>query len=150
MSRVALLDGSLWLGLSEQGIGGSVKAGEAGYSPYNIELLPEGARRPESVRLTLAVAGFGLDELEVSVEAGQLTIRGSKRKEGAKDYLHRGIAARQFRRSFALAKGVEIRRAELHNGLLAIELERPHKDCALNRGVSSASRQRLLRRTRRR
>jgi HSP20 family molecular chaperone IbpA len=80
------------------------------------------------LRITLAVAGFGLEDLEVSVEDGELTIRGKQSEELAKDYLHRGIAARQFKRSFALANGVEVGNAELHNGLLAIELTRPAKE----------------------
>jgi HSP20 family molecular chaperone IbpA len=125
MSRMTLLDGNLWLSLSPQRAeSGAAKAGEAGYPPYNIELLGEG----EALRITLAVAGFRLEELEVSIEDGELTIRGKQHEELAKDYLHRGIAARQFKRSFALANGVEVRNAELHNGLLAIELTRPAKE----------------------
>jgi HSP20 family molecular chaperone IbpA len=106
----------------------SAKAGEPGYPPHNIEVLPEGERGPEPLRITLAVAGFRPDELEVSFEDGELTIRGKQSEEVAKDYIHRGIAARQFKRTFALANGVEVRKAELHNGLLAIELERPRKE----------------------
>ncbi|MGH6865267.1 MAG: Hsp20 family protein [Methyloceanibacter sp.] len=129
MSRMTLLDGNMWLSVAaERGFGGLPKSGEGGYPPYNIELLPQGDNRPEGLRITLAVAGFGLHELEVSVESGELTIRGSKSDEGQRDYLHRGIAARQFRRSFALANGVEVRKAELQDGLLAIELGRPHRE----------------------
>ena len=129
MSRMTLLDGNLWLSLSApRASSGTAKAGEGGYPPYNIELLPGGAKEPEALRITLAVAGFRLDELEVSVEDGELTIHGKQREDAAKDYLHRGIAARQFKRTFALANGVEVRKAELHNGLLAIELERPLKE----------------------
>jgi HSP20 family molecular chaperone IbpA len=129
MSRMTLLDGNLWLGLSAERVQHrSAKAGEPGYPPHNIELLPGGERGPEALRITLAVAGFTPDELEVSVEDGELTIRGRQSEEAAKDYIHRGIAARQFKRSFALANGVEVRKAELHNGLLAIELERPRKE----------------------
>jgi HSP20 family molecular chaperone IbpA len=129
MSRMTLLDGNLWLSLSaERDLGAPSKTAEGNYPPYNIELLQEDERGQEVLRITLAVAGFGLDELDVSVENGALTIRGSKREEGPKEYLHRGIAARQFNRTFALANGVEVRKAELHDGLLAIELERPHRD----------------------
>jgi HSP20 family molecular chaperone IbpA len=129
MSRMTLLDGNLWLSLSaERAQHRSAKAGEPGYPPHNIELLPGGERGPEALRITLAVAGFTLDELEVSVEDGELTIRGRQSEETVKDYIHRGIAARQFKRTFALANGVEVRKAELHNGLLAIELERPRKE----------------------
>ena len=106
----------------------SAKAGEPGYPPHNIEVLPGGERGPEALRITLAVAGFRPDELEVSFEDGELTIRGKQSEEVAKDYIHRGIAARQFKRTFALANGVEVRKAELHNGLLAVELERPRKE----------------------
>jgi len=104
------------------------KSSEEGYPPYNVELLHENEGDDEVLRITLAVAGFGREELEVSIEAGELAIRGAKREEGSKDYLHRGIAARRFERTFALAKGVEVRKAELHDGLLAIELERPHRE----------------------
>ena len=91
------------------------------------------------MRITLAVAGFRPDELEVSVEDGELTIRGKQSEEAAKDYIHRGIAARQFKRTFALANGVEVRKAELHNGLLAIELERPRKEKkVLKVGIAAA------------
>ncbi|HUU66852.1 MAG TPA: Hsp20 family protein [Methyloceanibacter sp.] len=139
MSRMAFLDGNLWLTLSGQRLDAPAKAAEGGYPPYNIELLPEDDRGPEALRITLAVAGFGLDELDVSVEDGELMIRGAKHDEADKDYLHRGIAARQFKRSFALAKGVEVRKAELHDGLLAIVLERPHREKrVLKVGISPA------------
>ena len=103
-------------------------AAEGGYPPYNIELLPDGGSEPQALRVTLAVAGFSADELEVSIEDGDLTIRGKQRDEQTKDYLHRGIAARQFKRTFQLASGVEVRKAELDNGLLAIELVRPRQE----------------------
>jgi HSP20 family molecular chaperone IbpA len=109
MSHMTLLDGSLWLSLTApRAIGATGKAGDGGYPPYNIELLPDGDGEPQAVRVTLAVAGFSADELEVSIEDGDLTIRGKQREEQAKEYLHRGIAARQFKRSFQLASGVEI------------------------------------------
>lgn len=111
MSRMTLLEGNLWLSLAPQRApAGGARPGE-GYPPYNIELLGEG----EVLRITLAVAGFRLEDLEVGVEDGELTIRGKQHEELAKDYLHRGIAARQFKRSFALANGVEVRNAELHD-----------------------------------
>jgi HSP20 family molecular chaperone IbpA len=128
MSRMTLLDGNLWLSLAAERADGPAKAPEGGYPPYNIELLSKDEGEPEGLRITLAVAGFGRDELDVSVENGELMIRGAKRDEGPKDYLHRGIAARHFKRTFALANGVEVRKAELHEGLLAIELERPHRE----------------------
>jgi HSP20 family molecular chaperone IbpA len=122
MTRMTLLDGSFWVSLSApRGANGAAKA-EAGYPPYNVELL-EG--EPEALRITLAVAGFTPDQLEVSTEDGELSIRGKQSEEQPRDFLHRGIAARQFKRSFRLASGVEVRKAELQNGLLVVELSRP-------------------------
>jgi HSP20 family molecular chaperone IbpA len=123
MSRVTLLDGSFWVSLSAPRGANAAKA-EAGYPPYNVELL-EG--EPEALRITLAVAGFAPDQLEVSTENGELSIRGKQNEEQPRDFLHRGIAARQFKRSFRLASGVEVRKAELQNGLLVIELCRPRE-----------------------
>jgi HSP20 family molecular chaperone IbpA len=129
MSRMALLDGNLWLSLAApRAPNGTARLGDAGYPPYNIELLRSDEREPEALRITLAVAGFRLDELEVSIESGALTIRGKQHDDEAKDYLHRGIAARQFKRTFQLASGVEVRGAELNEGLLAVELVRPRKE----------------------
>jgi HSP20 family molecular chaperone IbpA len=140
MSRMTLLDGSLWLSLTApRTLGGAGKAGDPGYPPYNIELLPNGGSEPQALRVTLAVAGFSADELEVSIEDGDLTIRGRQREEQSKDYLHRGIAARQFKRTFQLASGVEVRKAELDSGLLAIELVRPRKERRVLRvGITAA------------
>jgi HSP20 family molecular chaperone IbpA len=85
------------------------------------------------------VAGFSADDLEVSIEEGELIIRGRQREEQAREYLHRGIAARQFKRTFQLASGVEVRKAELDNGLLAIELIRPRKEKrVLKVGITAA------------
>jgi len=125
---MTLFDGNLWLSLSAEPVDATPRGGSDGYPPYNIELLPESDHDPEILRITLAVAGFARDELDVSVENGALLVTGAKRDDGPKDYLHRGIAARHFKRSFALAQGVEVRKAELHEGLLAIELERPHRE----------------------
>jgi HSP20 family molecular chaperone IbpA len=124
MTRMTLLDGSFWVSLSApRGANGAAKA-EAGYPPYNVELV-EG--EPEALRITLAVAGFAPDQLEVSTENGELSIRGKQCEEQPREFLHRGIAARQFKRSFRLASGVEVRKAELQNGLLVIELSRPRE-----------------------
>ena len=125
---MTLLDNNLWLSLSAERLGTPAKKAEGGYPPYNIELSPEDARGPEVLRITLAVAGFGREELDILVEDGELRIRGAKRHEAPKEYLHCGIAAREFKRTFALADGVKVRKAELHEGLLAIELERPHRE----------------------
>jgi HSP20 family molecular chaperone IbpA len=140
MSRMTLIDGNVWLSLSAERLDAAAKASEGGYPPYNIELLPKDERGTEVLRITLAVAGFRVDELDVSVEDGELKIHGAKRDEGPKDYLHRGIAARQFKRTFALADGVEVRKAELHDGLLAIELERPNREKRVHKvGIAPAS-----------
>src|SRR3546814_4433491 len=94
-----------------------------GYPPYNIEQI--GAAR---LRITLAVAGFGESDLSIRIEDNQLVVRGKQREEGERLYLHRGIAARQFQRSFILADGIEVLGAELDNGLLHIDLARPEPE----------------------
>ncbi len=96
-----------------------------GYPPYNIERLPKTAERPETLRITVAVAGFGHDELEVVVEENELIIRGRQADDGEREYLHRGIAARQFQKTFVLAEGIEVLGADLKDGLLSIDLARP-------------------------
>ena len=128
MSRMTHLQG-MWLGGSgpNSGLSCLVKSPEAGYPPFNIEALAEGDGA-SALRITLAVAGFSVEELAVTAEHGQLVIRGQQVEERARDYIYRGIAARRFKRSFALAGGVEVRKAGLHNGLLAIEIERPVKE----------------------
>lgn len=98
----------------------SAKSGAEGYPPYNIEQTSEA-----SYRITLAVAGFGEDDLAITLESSQLVIRGRQAEDGeGRVYLHRGIAARQFQRSFVLADGVEVRGAALENGLLHVDLQR--------------------------
>lgn len=129
MSRMTFLEGEIWLGAEPgRGLPRLVRAPEAGYPPYNIELLTWEDGSAAALRITLAVAGFSVDELAVTVEGGQLIVRGKQVDERSRDYIYRGIAARRFRRSFGLADGVEVRKAELQDGLLAIELERPMKD----------------------
>ncbi len=91
-----------------------------GYPPYNIEQTGANA-----LRITLAVAGFAKDDLSVTVEDSQLVIAGEQADDTEREYLHRGIAARRFRRAFVLADGIEITHAGLANGLLSIDLERP-------------------------
>ncbi|MGH6891081.1 MAG: Hsp20 family protein, partial [Dongiaceae bacterium] len=96
------------------------KAGAEGYPPYNIEQAGD-----DQLRITLAVAGFGLDDLEIQIEDNQLTIKGRQKDDPDRVYLYRGIAARQFQRSFVLAEGIEVMSATLDNGLLAVDLQRP-------------------------
>ena len=104
----------------------SQAAAAEGYPPYNVEELPsDSAGNAGGLRLTLAVAGFARDELSVTVEDNQLAVRGRRKEEDGKTFLHRGIAARQFLRSFVLADGIEVANAALENGLLQIDLSRP-------------------------
>jgi HSP20 family molecular chaperone IbpA len=104
------------------------KASGDGYPPYNIERLAAGDGHGERLRITLAVAGFSRDDLEVLLEENQLVIRGKQKEDAERTYLHRGIAARQFQRTFVLADGIEVMSAELANGLLSIDLERPQPE----------------------
>ncbi|MBC7139106.1 MAG: Hsp20 family protein [Defluviimonas sp.] len=98
----------------------TAKAGTDGYPPFNIEQSGENA-----YRITLAVAGFREADLTITVEDRQLLIRGRQAEEdAARIYLHRGIAARAFQRSFVLAEGVEVAGAALENGLLHVDLKR--------------------------
>jgi len=122
MSRLSLFNSPLLLGFDqfERTLDRISKAGSEGYPPYNIEQVSE-----DSLRITLAVAGFGLDDLEIQIEDNQLTIRGKQVDDDSRVYLHRGIAARQFQRSFVLAEGIEVMGASLDNGLLSIDLRRP-------------------------
>lgn len=96
------------------------KTGADSYPPYNIEQIGE-----DALRITLAVAGFHGQDLNVQVETNQLVIRGRQEDDKSRVYLHRGIAARQFQRSFVLAEGIEVTGASLDNGLLHIDLKRP-------------------------
>ncbi|WP_077962564.1 Hsp20 family protein [Ensifer adhaerens] len=104
-----------------------IAKGNDGYPPYNIERIrgDESSDAPERLRITLAVAGFSDEDLEVTTEENQLVIRGRQIDNGDRDYLHRGIAARQFQRTFVLADGMKVLGAELRNGLLSVDLVRP-------------------------
>jgi HSP20 family molecular chaperone IbpA len=97
--------------------------GSDGYPPYDIERLAQ-QNAAERLRVTLAVAGFAEDELDVSLEANQLIIRGKQAERDEADYLFRGIASRQFQRVFAIEDGMEVTGASLRNGLLSIEIIR--------------------------
>jgi len=125
MTRLSLFNSPLLLGFDhfERTLDRIAKAGAEGYPPYNIEQIGE-----DRLRITLAVAGFGLDDLEIQIEDNQLTIKGRQKDDPDRVYLYRGIAARQFQRSFVLAEGIEVKSASLDNGLLHVELERPPQE----------------------
>jgi HSP20 family molecular chaperone IbpA len=112
----------------EQALDRVAKAGSEGYPPYNIERMPRSEEAPERLRITLAVAGFTRDQLDVTLEENQLVVRGRQSDDKTRHYLHRGIAARQFQRAFLLADGMEVLGADLSNGLLSIDLARPEPD----------------------
>jgi HSP20 family molecular chaperone IbpA len=99
-----------------------------GYPPYNIERLAGEDDVPERLRITLAVAGFARHQLSVTLEEGQLVIRGRQQDDRERQFLHRGIAARQFQRSFLLAEGMQVLGAELADGLLSVDLVRPEPE----------------------
>ncbi|TIT20160.1 MAG: Hsp20 family protein, partial [Mesorhizobium sp.] len=95
------------------------------YPPYNIERLSGADGMAERLRITLAVAGFAESDLDVTTEENQLIVRGRQTDDTEREFLHRGIAARQFQRCFVLADGMRVIAAELKNGLLSIDLDRP-------------------------
>ena len=125
MTRMAGFSSPLLLGFDEleRMLERVSKSAGDGYPPYNIERIKVDGKT-ESLRITLAVAGFGEDDLDITLEKNQLTIRGKQSDEPGREFLYRGIAARQFQRSFVLAEGIEISGASLENGLLAINLTR--------------------------
>ncbi|CAA7611957.1 Heat shock chaperone [Candidatus Terasakiella magnetica] len=122
MSRIASFNSPLLLGFDhfERVLDRISKTSGEGYPPYNIEQIGE-----SGIRITLAVAGFSMDDLSVSLEDNQLVIRGRQvEEEEGRIFIHRGIAARQFQRAFVLAEGIEVRGATLDNGLLHVDLVR--------------------------
>jgi len=122
MSRYTTFNSPLLLGFDhlERLLDHASKASAEGYPPHNIEQVGE-----HGLRISLAVAGFTVDDLTVTVEDNQLVVRGRKNDdEEGRVFLRRGIAARQFQRSFVLAEGIEITGAGLDNGLLHIDLRR--------------------------
>jgi HSP20 family molecular chaperone IbpA len=129
MSRVPSLSSPFLLGFDEieRALDRVSKASD-GYPPYNIERLARDERNPERLRITLAVAGFTRDQLDVTIEESQLVIRGKQPEDKRREYLHRGIAARQFQRTFVLADGMDVLAADLNHGLLSIDLARPQPE----------------------
>ncbi len=127
MTRMGMLSSPFLLGFEEieRLVDRAGKGADGGYPPYNIERVQaddDGAA--ELLRITLAVAGFTRDQLEISLEDKQLTVRGRQQEEAPREYLYRGIAARQFQRTFVLADGIEVKSADLADGLLSIDLVR--------------------------
>ena len=125
MTRVSVFSAPFLLGFDafEERIDRLARSAD-GYPPYNIERTP-GEDGAERFLISIAVAGFSQAELEVMVEDNQLQGRGRQKEEAGKDFLHRGIAARQFQRSFLLADGMQVKDATLGHGMLVIALERP-------------------------
>ena len=130
MSRVSYFNSPFLLGFDEleRLLDRATKSSGEGYPPYNIERIPSEGDPGEMLQITLAVAGFSQEELEITVEENQLFIRGRQNDDTERSYLHRGIAARQFQRAFVLADGIEIKDAKLANGLLSIRLFRPEPE----------------------
>jgi len=135
MTRMTLMSSPLLLGFEEierliERVG---KGGADGYPPYNIERIGRSEAGPDTLRITLAVAGFRREQLDVLVEDNQLIVRGKQEDDRDREYLHRGIAARQFQRTFVLAEGIEVRAADLENGLLTVDLVRHEPDRLVRR-----------------
>jgi HSP20 family molecular chaperone IbpA len=134
MTRMSHLTSPLFLGFEEmERLIDRVGKGGDGYPPYNIERVAAGGNgngpahanaAGELLRITLAVAGFKPHQIEITVEENQLNIRGRQEDDKSRHYIHRGIAARQFSRTFVLADGIEVKSADLNDGLLSIDLVR--------------------------
>ncbi|MBH0238683.1 Hsp20 family protein [Methylobrevis albus] len=141
MTRMTTFSSPFLLGFDEieRALDRVAKGSTDGYPPYNIERIARDDERGDVIRITLAVAGFTRDQLDVSVEDSQLVIRGRQADDKARQYLHRGIAARQFQRTFVLAEGIEIISADLKDGLLAIDLERPQPERVIRRIAINAA-----------
>ena len=123
MTRVSYFNSPLLLGFDhfERVLDRISKSPAEGYPPYNIEQIGD-----DRLRLTFAVAGFEPENLAVTIENNQLIVSGRQEEDdGSRIFLHRGIAARQFQRSFVLAEGIEVKSATIDNGLLHVDLQRP-------------------------
>lgn len=139
MTRMSLLSSPLLLGFEdmERLIDRVGKGGGDSYPPYNIERMTApgqaNGKAIELLRITLAVAGFRRDQLEITVEDKQLSIRGRQEEDKSRNYVHRGIATRQFIRTFVLADGIEVKSADLSDGLLTIDLARREPERSVRR-----------------
>ncbi|KJV10435.1 heat-shock protein Hsp20 [Elstera litoralis] len=122
MTRVSVLNSPFLLGFEhvERTLDRIAKGANEGYPPYNIEQTGQ-----DRLRITLAVAGFRREDMSIQIENNQLVIRGRQQDDSDRVFLHRGIAARQFQRTFVLVEGIEVIGAEIDNGLLNIDLHRP-------------------------
>jgi HSP20 family molecular chaperone IbpA len=130
MTRFPTLSHPFMLGFDEieRALDRVTKSASDGYPPYNIERLNRTDSEPERLRITLAVAGFTQDQLEITLEENTLIIRGRQVDDKTRAYIHRGIAARQFQRTFLLVDGMEVLGADLSNGLLSVDLARPEPE----------------------
>jgi HSP20 family molecular chaperone IbpA len=139
MTRMSHLSSPLFLGFEEmERLIDRVGKGGDGYPPYNIERIPGGSEgngkaAGDLLRITLAVAGFKHHQIEITIEENQLNIRGRQEDDKERQYIHRGIATRQFSRTFVLADGIEVKSAELTDGLLSIDLVRRQPERAVRR-----------------
>ena len=125
MSRISVFSAPFLLGFDsfEERVDRLAKSAD-GYPPYNIERSVD-ADGTERFLVSIAVAGFGANELEVLAEDNQIVVRGKQKDEAGREFLHRGIAARQFQRSFLLADGMNVKDATLGHGMLVVTVERP-------------------------
>jgi HSP20 family molecular chaperone IbpA len=139
MTRMSHLTSPLFLGFEEmERLIDRVGKGGDGYPPYNIERIAaedggNGQAAGDFLRITLAVAGFKRHQIEITVEENQLVIRGRQEDDKSRQYIHRGIATRQFSRTFVLADGIEVKEAELTDGLLSIDLVRRQPERTVRR-----------------
>jgi len=144
---MTMLSNPLLLGFEdiERMIDRAGKGSADGYPPYNIERIAKEDGKAELLRITLAVAGFSRDQLDIILEDNQLIVRGKQTDDKSREYLYRGIAARQFARTFVLADGIEVKSADLSNGLLSIDLHRLEPEKLVRRieiGAKSANKER--------
>jgi len=139
MTRMSPLTSPLFLGFEEmERLIDRVGKGSDGYPPYNIERIAaageaDGKLAGEMLRITLAIAGFRREQIEITIEDNQLNIRGRQEDDKSRQFIHRGIATRQFSRTFVLADGIEVKSADLNDGLLCIDLVRREPERTLRR-----------------
>ncbi len=134
MTRVTMMSNPLLLGFEEiERLIERAGKNSGGYPPYNIERIAGEEGAAETLRITLAVAGFRREDLEITVEDKHLIVKGRAQDDTEREFLYRGIAARQFAKTFVLADGIEVRSAELDNGLLSIDLVRHEPERLMRR-----------------